>query len=188
MNINREKEYIYKLMKELITERRQITATYFDLKERLDELTKLEQRGLTDLNIKGYTDLHNDLSKDRAINNIKRESEHQINKISKEAEQANISSKQSNLNEEVDKHKINSPPKSNRISLDRIISVITQILKESGTPLSTNQLRDAVNSKLEGEYYIGKSNFGSNIMYRINQRTDTNIEKVHRGYYQYRLN
>lgn len=185
MNITNEKEHIYQLMKELISERRSITHMYYELKERLNELTKLEQRGLTDLNIKGYTDLYNNYNKETATNNIQREASHQINKINKETEQVNNPKPQPKYEKEITKQN-NNKSKKKRTSLERIISIITEILRESSTPISTNQLWESVNNRLGDSYHISKSNFGNNIMYRINQRTDTRIEKAHRGYYQYK--
>ncbi|HAB9626357.1 TPA_asm: hypothetical protein GYV77_13010, partial [Listeria monocytogenes] len=38
MNISDERESIYHLMQEIMTERRQLTKQYFDLKERLNKI------------------------------------------------------------------------------------------------------------------------------------------------------
>ena len=43
MFIEEEKRVIYKLMKEIIEERRELSKQYFDLKQRLNELTKKEE-------------------------------------------------------------------------------------------------------------------------------------------------
>lgn len=40
MNISDEKKGIYHLMQAIMTERRQLTEQYFDLKERLNELSQ----------------------------------------------------------------------------------------------------------------------------------------------------
>lgn len=40
MNISEEKKVIYHLMQAIMTERRQLTEQYFDLKERLNELSQ----------------------------------------------------------------------------------------------------------------------------------------------------
>lgn len=78
MNITEEKKFIYEMMSNITEERRSLTDQYFSLKERLDTLHKLEEKGLSELSTKGFIDLFNDRETQLTIQNMNREVEHAI--------------------------------------------------------------------------------------------------------------
>lgn len=78
MNIAEEKVFLYGMMKDITEERRRLTDQYFSLKERLDALIKLEEKGLGELSTKGFIDLFNDRETQLTITNLNREVEHAV--------------------------------------------------------------------------------------------------------------
>lgn len=78
MKIADEKVFIYKMMGDITEERRKLTDQYFSLKERLDTLHKLEEKGLGELSTKGFIDLFNDRETQQTIQNMNREVEYHI--------------------------------------------------------------------------------------------------------------
>jgi len=64
------------MMKDITEERRKLSDQYFSLKERLDDLIKLEQRGIEQLSTKGFFDLFNDRETNIQITNVNREVNH----------------------------------------------------------------------------------------------------------------
>jgi hypothetical protein len=183
MNISDEKEHVYSLMREITQERRKLTDIYFSLKERLDDLNKLEQRGLGELSLKGYIDLKNQHDKEIAVGNIERESKRAIEKIVIEDKP-----KENNIipKAEIERQKEKDSPskRSSKINLDKIVGYIVSILKEHGTPMRAKDLYDEVNVRLETELEI--KNFYSNILRRACLRSNK-IQKAYRGFYQYRI-
>src|SRR6185312_8332177 len=133
MNIQDEKEYLYNMMKEITQERRKLTDIYFGLKERLDFLHIQEQKGLNELSLKGYADLHNQTQKEIAVTNIKRETEYLVGKI----ESSNIiEEKEKSIipHKEIEEEKAKVRRRKGKISGDKIISTIATVLKEEGMP------------------------------------------------------
>lgn len=84
MNIGEEKTFLYGMMKDITEERRRLTETYFSLKERIDTLHKLEEKGLSDLSTKGYIDLFNDRETQTRVMNLNREMQHAIDRERRE--------------------------------------------------------------------------------------------------------
>ncbi len=78
MNIAEEKVFLYGMMKDITEERRKLTDQYFSLKERVDALIKLEEKGVGELSTKGFIDLFNDRDTQLTITNMNREVEHAI--------------------------------------------------------------------------------------------------------------
>ena len=120
MNIQDEKEYLYNMMKEITQERRKLTDIYFGLKERLDFLHIQEQKGLNELSLKGYADLHNQTQKEIAVTNIKRETEYLVGKI----ESSNIiEEKEKSIipHKEIEEEKAKVRRRKGKISGDKII-------------------------------------------------------------------
>lgn len=179
MDINQEKKYIYSIMKEVTEERRSLTEIYYRLKERLDKLHELEQRGLTNLDLKGYVDLHNELSKKNIVDNIKRES----NKIVKDIEKEYNNSDDTN-------DKVVKPidvTASRKPSFELLKSMITNVLRESNTEMNLDEILECVNNKLKGEYHLTRKNLSSNILYRIFKDNDRKIQRVGHGIYKYEI-
>lgn len=73
MNVGEEKVFLYGMMKDITEERRRLTDMYFSLKERVDELHKLEEKGLSEISTKGFIDLFNDRETQIRIANVNRE-------------------------------------------------------------------------------------------------------------------
>ncbi|EHA7759315.1 AraC family transcriptional regulator, partial [Enterococcus faecalis] len=72
-----------------------------------------------------------------------------------------------------------------RNSYQIISSKIVSLLKESGIPLSTKQIFECLVQ--EHNVSITYTNLSNNILSRMNKDTNINVERVHRGYWQYRL-
>ena len=204
MKICEEKEHIYRLMRDIVEERRILSEQYFSLKERLDELNKLESKGIEDLSVNGYVDLFNKMSKQTEINNIEREAEHAIGQIkmvldhkkkemNKEEERSIIPQNELLRAKEIDsRNKIKVHKEENvedigrvkkRISTKMYRDEIVNILQETGRPMKANEIRQKLEDKLNVE--ISAQSFGTNIMYRV-KKFDNKIESASFGYYQYR--
>lgn len=78
MNIADEKVFLYGMMKDITEERRKLTDQYFSLKERVDALNKLEEKGIGELSTKGFIDLFNDTETQQKIANMHREVQHAV--------------------------------------------------------------------------------------------------------------
>lgn len=63
--------------------------------------------------------------------------------------------------------------------------IIASILKESGKPLSNRQLYEALTEKTD--VFPDYRNFVNNILPKINQDESIHVERVMRGYWQYRF-
>jgi hypothetical protein len=78
LNIADEKVFLYGMMKDITEERRKLTDQYFSLKERVDALNKLEEKGIGELSTKGFIDLFNDTETQQKIANMHREVQHAV--------------------------------------------------------------------------------------------------------------
>lgn len=101
MNLQEEKLYIYKIMQQIIKERRilteqslviaeerkKLTEMYFSLKQRFESLEELEMRGLENLSVKSFVDMKNDQDKTLALENLQRE----MDQLKKKIENTNTS-------------------------------------------------------------------------------------------------
>lgn len=191
MNIQEEKQYIYVMLKDITTERRKLVDMYYDLKKRLDFLNSMEEKGIEDLSITGYIDLHNKIQKEATINNIKRENEHQIQKIEKkyiieESKKNEEKIEESIIPEEIIKEEVHKTKvkRTGQISRERIYSSIINALKDAGIPIKISEILKRVNEDLD--VAIKKANMQTNILpdlLKINKK----IERPMKGYYQYRI-
>jgi hypothetical protein len=186
VNITEEKKYLFEMMKDITAERRSLTELYFGLKERLDELNKLEQRGLEDLSIKGYVDLYNKTNAEVMTTNLKRESEHLIKKIEKDnnIEESRLQVKIKEEIKEEDNKKPVRRGKAGKSSNERYHSAILEVLKEGGKPLSINELLSKVNEMLDDN--IKKSHFSTNLIPNAMKKYNK-IDRPMRGFYQYKF-
>ena len=184
VNITEEKRYLYEMMKEITKERRSLTEQYYGLKERLDDLNKLEQRGIEDLSIKGYVDLYNKTNAEIMTANLKREAEHQIKKIENDnnIEESRLQVK---IKEEIQKEDNKKPTRKGKYnSREKYFSAILEVLKESGIPLSTDEMLSKVNKLLDDN--INKAYFQNNLLPTAMKKSDK-IDRPTRGYYQYKF-
>lgn len=184
LNISQEKEHVYSLMRDITSERRTLTDIYYSLKERLDDLHKMEQKGLDNLDLKGYVDLHNKLASSTAIENIEREAKHQVKIIEDEIKPAPVV-EAPRFKKEIDEQRNNSKPrpKAANLGLDQMAITIASILKEENQPMSLPDLHEALQARLDVE--IDMRNFRNNIMYRVNKTSDK-VERASHGFYQYK--
>mgnify|MGYP001948783479 CR=1 FL=1 len=164
MDIKKEKEYIYRLMSDITDERRKLTDMYFSLRERLNELSKLEERGLTKLSVEGCVELHNNMYHQES-NSLPTEKEERVLKSTKEYVKENINKKST----------------KEKPSLEAIESVISSILMKNGKPMRAQDIYDKMLS--ETDYYMTKGNFTSNVLYRIVSKGDSKVKRYKHGYY-----
>lgn len=61
---------------------------------------------------------------------------------------------------------------------------IASLLKESGKPLSTEQIHQQL---IEKGYILTRNNLSTNILRKAHLDTKINVERAYRGYWQYRL-
>lgn len=73
MNIDKEIEYLYKMLGDIAEERRQLTIMAREFKTRLDELNRFKLQGIDELSVEGWTDIYNQTKKENAARNIARE-------------------------------------------------------------------------------------------------------------------
>lgn len=186
MNLQDEKSYLYEMMRDITKERRKLVEMYYGLKERLDFINSMEQKGIEELSLDGYIDLFNKTQKETVINNIKRESEHIIDKIEKDnnIEESRISV---NIKEEIkkeDAQKRKGRGKGIGVNKEKVYSAISEILKECGTPIALPKLHDSVNKKLDSNI---KYDYLQNTLLRDAMAKNKKIQRASRGYYQYIL-
>lgn len=151
MNISEEKEIIYRLMQSIMTERRQLSDQYFDLKKRLNQINQIP------------------------LDSIEKEKPPQKsqNQIRKE-------------NIENDKYFLGKSEGKTYLPYSKIAIQISHILKESGVPLSNKQIYKRLINDLHVS--INYSNLSNNILPRMNTDSSINVEKITRGFWQYKLN
>ncbi|EAA0037412.1 hypothetical protein EGI36_14615, partial [Listeria monocytogenes] len=146
-----ERESIYHLMQEIMTERRQLTKQYFDLKERLNKIN------LTTIKV-----------------------------IEEQKPQKKSQSQIRKENIENDKYFLSKKEGKTYLPYSKIALQISHILKKHGLPLSNKQIYE----KLVNDFQlsINYSNLSNNILPRMNLDSSINVEKVTRGFWQYKLN
>lgn len=207
--ISEEKKYLYKMMRDIVAERRKLTDTYYDLKKRLDVLTEMEEKGLESLSVQGYADSHNiEKENERIRKNVERESLKIVeslyrNHLSKIQSDSNDTAKQeqrdfvsdelkkqpekadnTKFKKEIEKEKATKPFKKTRYSLEKMESLLVDILKSADSPMKTSELYDAMYDRLNGRFYT-KSAFQKNILYRIKKNNDKIVNPTF-GYYEYK--
>ena len=218
LNIKEEKMYCYHMMIDIGKERRELTNMYLTLRERLEDLDKLERKGIDQLDMRGYVDMYNEAQSRVAIENIQRESNALINRIQKEAEpeqpkstipshevaeqryrdnqNSNIKRSKPVTEEETEiKRPKKQKAKTNKVSRDeqRRRSSMTReetlnIFKDEGIPMNAQAVYDKLKDRVDFDL---ESNYTiKNFRSNIFFRVtkDDRIEKVSNGYYQYIFN
>lgn len=184
MNINEEKQYLYSMMSDVTQERRKLTDIYHSLKERLDELNTLEIKGLEELSLSGYVDLHNKRSKEVKIANISREMNRAIDVVEEsfnpKVEEV-IPKYEIDIDKEIE-HKEKPVVKSGQFNLDKAVGVVAMILKESGKPMKAKNIYKEICETTN--YNVSLSNFTNNILPKICKK-NKKVNRAMRGYYQY---
>lgn len=199
MNISEEKKHIYQMMDEITKERRELTGMYFGLKQRLDNLHELEQRGLEDLDIKGYADMRNEVENHKVQQNLIREMENLVSRVEKididkleqprpQIDEFEISEQRYRDNVKSNADKKPAKKKEDKLTTHQITKeirhLIPKIMKDYGKPMKSGEVYDILISDYNfSEDDIDIKNFRSNQFYRtIKERDD--IEKVDKGMYQ----
>lgn len=185
MNTSEEKKFIYTMMQTITEERRELTKIYYELKSRLDKIDALERRGLEDLSIKGYVDLHNSNNVKAISDNLNREVNHIVKKLEQSPKPKEKIS-QKIIHEAKDAE--TSSRTQRGLPLERAAGIIAEVLREHGIPMSVKDLYDEVSKRIEQDGgYVKRANFRNNILPRA-RNLNKNIENVSRGFYQYRNN
>jgi hypothetical protein len=156
---------------------------YYGLKKQLDYLNDMERRGLEDLSITGYVDLYNQTMREVAVTNLKRETEHQIEKIEKshiiEEKEESVIPKEIVQESVAKENKI----KRTRLTKDKIKSTTLMVLKDAGIPLKMSELMKRTSFVLNEK--LSPSTFQSHTMPEL--MNEGKIEKVTRGFYQIKM-
>lgn len=181
MKIQEEKQFIYEMMKNITEERRSLTDQYYGLKERLDYLCRLEEQGIEELDLKGYTELHKK-SKEQSINNIKK----QVDFISSKIEESNIieEKEKSVIPEEVLERRKTKTIRKARVNKEKVYSAIIESLKDAGKPIKLAELHQRIEEKMEQE--VGYKNLQVKLIKEAMEKYPR-ITKPHTGYYQYKF-
>lgn len=87
---------------------------------------------------------------------------------------------------EVENQKYLSDRKISRSGYDyqTIALTIASLVKESGRPLSSKEIHEALSKR---GYVLTRSNLTNNILRKINSDKRINVERAYHGYWQYRL-
>lgn len=163
-------------MKDITEERRKLTEMYFDLKERLDSLTKLEEKGLDELDIKGYIDLRNSTNVERVQANLQRETNRIVGEM-------NLNSRPSLPQQEQQELDKNSHGRKNmHVSHELVKSAVIEYLKNAGRPVKISDMVEPINKQLDSN--LTSHNFCYAVMKRIEKDTDK-LSRPMKGYIQY---
>lgn len=200
MDIAEEKQFIYTMMKDIVAERRKLTDTYYDLKKRLETLDELEEKGIRALSINGYSDFKRQQDEQRIASNVEREAlrvvESMRNHSNPEQQSLQLFAKEEVAKqpkpdhpmkkkiqkEEVEKNG-SKPSKRVRYSLERVESALVDILKNSDSPLTVQQMYDELCDKFGGRFY-DREGFQKNVLYRIRKK-NPNITTIKQNQYIY---
>ncbi|AKQ08504.1 hypothetical protein PQE66_gp189 [Bacillus phage PBC2] len=165
MNINQEKQYINTKMQEIEKEQARLADLHEGLKNCVDELTVLENKGITDITLSEYVAMQKSPAQPKP--------EVKVNKVEvKEKEKP------------VTKYPINGVRNKEFLDRDAVASTIISVLRTDGTPMHMKELYNKVNKKFNGK--IGEMNFKNNLLPRIMKQTGQ-IERARtKGYYQYK--
>lgn len=175
MDISKEKEHIYSLMRNIVEERRILSDMYYGLKERLNKLNELELKGIGELDLKGYVDLHNRFNKEVAVTNIKRETEQIVKRIEEPKVENLIPVKV------IEESKKNI--RGNYTNIDKVIGITASVLKEKGIPMGISDMYKEVSDRIDER--LTEANFRNNIIKKMLQR-NPKVQRAMRGYYQYK--
>ena len=107
-------------------------------------------------------------------------------KFNEQTESVNIPKENKFFAKEIENQKYLSERKISRTGYDyqTISLTIASLLKESGRPLASKEIHEALTKK---GYVLTRSNLTNNILRRINLDKRINVERAYRGYWQYRL-
>ena len=203
MDIRKEKEYMYNMMRDVSAERRRLTDIYYELLKRINELSKLEEVGVTDLSIEGYLDLGNKINaklikanQEREALTIFSDSRKEVEQQTEEETRENITPKTVVPSVELDslkqfdnkfKPKVTEKKVKKHISTKKAHSYIKDVLIEKGTPMETKDLYARIIEKYSiDEEDFKYRNLVQNVLPRVSS-LDSKLQKVGRSTFQYVL-
>lgn len=107
-------------------------------------------------------------------------------KFKEQIESVNIPKENKFFAKEIEHQKYLSDRKIGKSGYDYQIIALTiaSLLKESGRPLTSKEVHEALSKK---GYVLTRSNLTNNILRKINLDKRINVERACRGYWQYRL-
>lgn len=184
MNIQEEKRYIYEMMREITTERRVLSEMYMELKSRLSELDKLQERGFEELDVEGLLELSKNKSSDMMIDNLKREMS-RIEEVKgrpvtipkEQPKQVEVTDIQESKDVEQRINKSDS-----RIDNIKVMDFIASYIRRTKKKMNSSDMRELIKKELEID--VPKTTM-NNIVFRMTQR-HKDIKRVKFGVYGYR--
>jgi hypothetical protein len=166
------------MMSEITKERSKLTDAYLLLLNRLDKLNEIELYNKRE-NVVIEENVQEIPAVEESLNDIiDRHNEQFKDEIEVKVEESNIIPK-IEIERELDRL-----PKNKPMSSERATSLISEILKEAGNPLSAKDIYSKLCDRTN--HRITKANFTSNLLQRALKK-NKNIERATFGYYQYRV-
>jgi len=209
MSINEEKKFLYSILENITEERKKLTNAYLDIVNKITELEKesrsyREQSETKDAvekvqNIefkkeaKTPSIMIEEIVEAEPVEVTKKEDVRTLAEIIEEHNRMRGESddKPDELSEskipkeEIEREKDKLPRKSPYLNIDKVNGLISQILKEKGSPMHVKEIFAKLNSMLDNDVNI--QNLRNNILPRV-CKSNPKIERALRGYYQYNYN
>jgi hypothetical protein len=164
VNISQEKAYIQNKMKNILDEQARLIDLHSGLRESLNTLTQLEERGVTEITLSEYVAF----AKSTLEEEIK--SEQQKMKLEEKPKT---------------KYPINQNIRNHMgIKQPIVTEAIVEVLRAKKTPMHLNELFKQTNERLGGQITSSK-NFQNNNLQRAMKATNEIKRAKTKGYYQY---
>lgn len=161
MNINQEKEYIQNKMKNILDEQARLIDLHSGLRESLNTLTQLEERGVSEITLSEYVAFAKSIIGEE---------------IKEEQQKMQL--------EEKTKYPINNLRNHMGLKQPIVTEAIVEVLKSKKTPVHLNELFKETNELLHGQISSPK-NFQNNHLQRAMKATHMIKRGRTKGYYQY---
>lgn len=198
LNIREEKRFLYESMRSLIEERRELTSEIHTIRKRIDELSKLEETVLKDIDLQTYIQMHqeHEEAKKKALlekvlpspKNHSMAEAREMTPLAIKEEAAIIVSQAPRTPEKEYKKEINNIEEKNnkqRSRKDRtpVYNYIKSELSKSVKPVSRRELKKMIERDLNIEL---KEHHMSDIIKHL-MKIDENFKRAAtNGYYTYR--
>jgi hypothetical protein len=194
MSVFTERQAIKQRMEEIRQERRELAQEYYRLLDRLRELDSMEREAIDVETVVGslesaivtLRELIPHIPADALVRQVAAMvEENQIQIITEEKQEQPKVAPEHVIKEQQrkDEERIVTYKRTGRLRRDFVNQVVEDILKEHGAPMKLEDIRKKVEENLGRE--IGTKAF-SLTMRNIMER-NSKIQKVHRGFYQYRF-
>ncbi|UUV46990.1 hypothetical protein [Bacillus phage vB_BanS-Thrax5] len=166
MNINQEKEYIQNKMKNILDEQARLIDLHSGLRESLNTLTQLEERGVTEITLSEYVSFAKSVLGE------------EIKEVKEEQQKMQLEEKPKS------KYPINNLRNHMGLKQPIVTEAIVEVLKEKKIPMHLNELYAEANKLLHGQITSPK-NFQNNHLQRAMKATNEIKRGRTKGYYQY---